>query len=315
LTRTQGTAARTSVAASMVGIILAVAACGASTPSAAQPSGQATVAQQVEDLAFERPTSWQWSALAKPVPVDLGDVIGYLVSPGIEADSLCDADAAAACALTAQDIAAGSAAVELTAGRSLAADVWQDKPPAGAEATTVGEMPALLRESVEGEDQLLSWMIARPQTAGGWYRLDARLRGPGRDELRAALESVVASISFQPAPVALADDRVTLTQMAASALTALRREPQGRRQFECFNEQTGTRPGVVDQLPGQKRLQEPLAVACSLGAEATPWNQYRVRLRYAWPALAGRPAGEYVVTQWLAPDGTLGPIQAGGDKP
>ncbi len=56
-------------------------------------------------------------------------------------------------------------------------------------------------------------------------------------------------------------------------------------------------------------------MSCSLRAEATQWNQYRVRLRYAWPSLAGRTAGEYVVTQWVAPDGTLGPSQAGGDKP
>ena len=64
-----------------------------------------------------------------------------------------------------------------------------------------------------------------------------------------------------------------------------------------------------------KRLAAPLAVSCSLRAEATQWNQYRVRLRYAWPSLAGRAAGEYVVTQWVAPDGTLGPSQAGGNKP
>jgi hypothetical protein len=72
---------------------------------------------------------------------------------------------------------------------------------------------------------------------------------------------------------------------------------------------------VVQQLPGLARLKEPLAVACSLRAEATRWNQYRVRLRYAWPSLAGRRAGEYMVTQWVAPDGTLGPVQVGGDRP
>jgi hypothetical protein len=176
-------------------------------------------------------------------------------------------------------------------------------------------MPALSRESAEGRDQLLSWTIARPETPGGWYRLDARLRGPGQEALRAALESVVASISFKPAPVAPADDRVTLTQVAATTLAALRHEPDGRRLYECFNEQTGTRPGVVQQLPGQKRLKEPVAVACSLRAEVTRWMQYRVTLRYAWPALAGQPAGDFVVSQWVAPDGTLGPRQMGGDRP
>jgi hypothetical protein len=313
--RGRAMASRSRVAAAMVGILLAGAACGGSTPSASQRSAAAAVAEQVDGLAFARPTTWQWSALAHPVPVDRGEVVGYLVSPGVDADSLCEADAAADCTLTAQDLGAGSAAVELSSGRSLAADVWQDAAPAGAEATTVGDMPALFRESAEGQDQLLSWTVARPEAVGSWYRLDARLRGPGQDELRAALESVVASVAFEPAPVAPVDDRVTLTQVAATALAALRREPNGRSQFECFNEQTGTRPGVVQQLPGQKRLKEPLAVACSLRAEATRWNQYRVRLRYAWPSLAGRHAGEYVVTQWVAPDGTLGPVQVGGDRP
>ena len=114
------------------------------------------------------------------------------------------------------------------------------------QAATVAGMPALYRESTDGDDQLLSWTIARPETAGGWYRLDARLRGPGQDALRTELESLVATLSFEPAPVAPADDRVTLTQIAATALEELRHEPRGRRQFECFDEQAGTRPGVVE---------------------------------------------------------------------
>jgi hypothetical protein len=296
-------------------LLLVMAACGGGTPSSTQPSGGGSVAQQVDDLAFSRPASWQWSALEQPVQADQGTVVGYLVTPGVDAASLCSAKNAEACALSAEDIGAGALAVELTSGSSLSADVWQDEPPDGATAMTAGGMPALYRESTEGEDQLLSWSVARPETAGGWYRLDARLRGPGQDALRAELEALVRSISFAPQPVAPTDDRVTLSQIAATALAELRREPKGRRQFECFDEQAGTRPGVVTQLPGRKPFAQPLAVACSLRAEATRWNQYRVRLRYAWPSLAGRAAGEYVVTQWVAPDGTLGPNQAGGDKP
>lgn len=299
----------------MVGLMLALAACGGSSPSDAQPSAAGAVAQQVDDLAFLRPAAWQWSPLAAPVQVEHGDVVGYLVSPGVDAASLCNAHHADACSLTDDDIGAGSAAVELIRGTSLAADVWQDDAPADAEAITAGGMPALFRESTDGKDELLNWTIARPVTAGGWYRLDARLRGPGQDKLRAQLEALVASTTFEPPPVPPADDRVTLNQVAVSALAALRQAPKSRSQYECFSEQTGTRPGVVEQLPGLKRLTQPLAVSCSLRAEATRWNQYRVRLRYAWPALAGRAAGEYVVTQWVAPDGTLGPSQAVGDKP
>jgi hypothetical protein len=295
--------------------LLALAACGGGTPSSTQPSEAATVAQRVDDLAFSRPSTWQWSALDAPVHAGDGDVVGYLVTPGVDAASLCGADDTKACALGPDDIGAGSLAVALTSGSSLSADVWQDEPPGDAQAVSAAGMPALYRESTDEEDQLLSWTVARPETAGGWYRLDVRLRGPGQDALRAQLESVVGSLTFEPAPVAPADDRVTLTQIAATALAELRHQPKGRRQFECFDEQAGTRPGVVDELPGMKRLREPLSVSCSLRAEATQWNQYRVRLRYAWPSLAGRTAGEYVVTQWVAPDGTLGPSQAGGDRP
>ncbi|HEX6474912.1 MAG TPA: hypothetical protein VF114_07505 [Candidatus Limnocylindria bacterium] len=303
------------VAAASMGLLLALSACGGDGASSAQPSGPATVAQKVEDLAFARPSTWQWSALAAPVEAGNGQVVGYLVTPGVDTASLCTPDQADACALTADDIGAGSVAVELTSGSSLTADVWQDEAPADAEAITAGGMPALYRESTDGEDQVLSWTVARPETAGGWYRLDARVRGPGQQALRAELDSLVESISFEPPPVAPADDRVTLTQIAVTALEELRQEPNGQRQYECFSEQAGTRPGVVEKLPGQKPLREPLAVACSLRAEATRWNQYRVRLRYAWPSLAGRAAGEYVLTQWVAPDGTLGPSLAEGDKP
>lgn len=303
------------VAAATVGLGLALAACGGGAPSSVEPSGGGTVAQQIDDLAFTRPSTWQWSALTAPVPADDGEVLGYLVTPGVDAASQCTADDAEACALSADDIGAGSVAVELTGGSSLTSDVWQDETPADAEAVTAGGMPALFRESTDGEDQVLSWTVARPETAGGWYRLDARLRGPGQEGLRAQLDALVASLSFEPPPVAPADDRVTLNAIAAAALDELRSEPKGAAQYECFNEQAGTRPGVVNQLPGQKRLSQPLAVACSLRAEVTRWNQYRVRLRYAWPSLGGRAAGEYVVTQWVAPDGTLGPHHAEGDKP
>ncbi|HET7517482.1 MAG TPA: hypothetical protein VFN05_07275 [Actinomycetes bacterium] len=303
------------IAAATMGLGLALAACGGGAPSSAQPSGGTTVAQAVNDLAFMRPTSWQWSALTAPVPAEDGEVLGYLGTPGVDAASQCTADDAEACALTAEDIGAGSVAVELTGGTSLTSDVWQDEAPADAEAITAGGMPALFRESTEGEDQVLSWIVARPETAGGWYRLDARLRGPGQQGLRAQLDALVGSITFDPPPMAPADDRVTLNQIAATALEELRSRPKGASQYECFNEQAGTRPGVVDQLPGQKRLAQPLAVACSLRAEVTRWNQYRVRLRYAWPSLGDRAAGEWVVSQWVAPDGTLGPSHAEGDKP
>ncbi len=142
------------------------------------------------------------------------------------------------------------------------------------------------------------------------------LRGPGQDALRPQLESLVSSLSFEPAAGgAHRRSRHPQPDRRRRRWRSSGASRRGRRQFECFDEQAGTRPGVVEQLPGRKPFAQPLAVACSLRAEATRWNQYRVRLRYAWPSLAGRAAGEYVVTQWVAPDGTLGPSQAGGDKP
>ncbi|HET9541049.1 MAG TPA: hypothetical protein VFQ46_10665, partial [Candidatus Limnocylindria bacterium] len=134
--------------------LLALAACGGGTPSSAQPSEAATVAQQVDDLAFSLPTTWQWSALDAPIRAGDSDVVGYLVTPGVDAASLCTADDTEACALAANDIGAGSLVVALTTGSSLSADVWQDEPPGDAQAVTAAGMPALYRESTDGDDQL-----------------------------------------------------------------------------------------------------------------------------------------------------------------
>jgi hypothetical protein len=304
--------------AALLGLVALASACGAPADNASQSSGPvATVAWQHDNVKLSHPADWQSIPFEPARHTNRFDVLGYLSSVPIDANQVCGARANAnRCDFGAYDLVPGGVVVTITDGDSLAADVWQDEAPPDAEPTTIGGMPALASEELTDDGNLhLQWTVARPGAAGSWLALSAEVRPPGEEGARQQLAALIASVAFIPPPEPVADENSVLDQVAANALQQLRASRKQRPTYECFPDRPGARPGVVDRLPGTKRLTEPLPVNCSMRADATRWNLYRVRFRFAWADMAGRSAGSYLITQWLTADGELDASLAEGDSP
>lgn len=306
------------VAAALLGVVVVLVACGSpiSTPSP-QASQPETVAWQQQNVTFAHPVRWQWYPFDPAIHTNRFDVLGYLATAPIDVAQICSRSAnPRGCDVGAFVLEPGSLAVTIRSGTSLSADVWQDEAPPDTQATTAGGMPALSREQLADDGVLqLQWMIARPDVAGGWFELSAKIRGPGEAAARQELADLLASVAFVPPVEPLPDEDRALTDIGVDTLTELRAPRRARPAYACFPDRPGARPGVVDSLPGMRRLKKPLPVSCSLRVEATRWNLYRVRLRYAWADMAGRSAGSYLITYWVTADGRLDASLAEGDSP
>jgi hypothetical protein len=304
----------------LAAVLLAVSACSSPAPSDdAGPGAPTSVAWHQQNLTFDHPGSWSWMPMEPAGHTAKFDVLGVLATVPLDGSGVCTkaGKKKQKCDFSSYALEPGSLAVTVLAGASLSADVWQDEAPADAEPSTAGGMPALFREQLTDDGNLqLQWRVARPDAAGGWFQLSAEIHPPGEAAARQELADLIASIAFDPAPAPepLLDDNQTLSEVAASALQQLRASKHGAS-YACFPDQPGSRPGVVERLPGKKPLASALAVSCSIRAETTRWNHYRVRLRYAWPALGDQTAGSYVVTAWVTTDGRLDASLAEGDSP
>jgi hypothetical protein len=301
----------------LAAVLLITAACG--SPASDGSGGAAevgTVPWQHEGIAFEHPANWTWLPFKNEVHAKGATVLGYLATTPIDLHAICPGSKKhPKCDVDSYELQPGTLAVTITTGHGLSADVWQDEPAADATALTAGGMPALLREGSDADkDVLLSWSIARPGATGGWYQLDAELRGPGDAAMRQQLDALVASIAFEPAVEPLPTDNRSLSDMAFEAMQRLKADKHDGALFGCFLDRPGVRPGVVERLPGARPLSGKLPVGCSFRAEATRWNAWRLSLKYSWAALGDRSAGSWLVTQWVTVDGKLGARSAGGDR-
>jgi hypothetical protein len=304
-------------AVALAAVLLITAACG--SPASDGSGGAAavgTVPWQQDDLAFEHPSNWTWLPFKKAVRDKDATVLGYLATTPIDLDAICSGSKKhPKCDVDGYDLQPGTLVVTITTGHDLSADVWQDEPGADATALIAGGMPALLREGSDADnDILLSWSIARPDASGGWYQVDAEMRGPGEAAMRQQLDALLTSVAFEPAVEPLPTDKRALSDMAFEAMKQLKADKRDGAAFGCFLDRPGVRPGVVERLPGARPLSGKLPVGCSFRAEATRWNAWRLSLKYSWAALGDRSAGSWLVTQWVTADGKLGARSAAGDR-
>jgi hypothetical protein len=159
---------------------------------------------------------------------------------------------------------------------------------------------------------LLKWEIARPTAFGNWVQLDADIRGPGEDLLRAQVEAFVASLRFAPEPTPLSDDPAVAQAIARQALTQLKSDPA----YACFPDEAGaSRATTITSLPFGPPLNGPVPVICSAAIAPTDVGFWKVNLVISWDAAEGRTAGANHIIQWLDPDGTLSASGSSGDVP
>ena len=180
----------------------------------------------------------------------------------------------------------------------------------GGTYVTVGGLPAVFdgqSQSVSA-DVALSWTLSVPGQLMSRYVVQADIKGPGVDQMRAQVEALVASIRYSP-PVPVLDP-ADGPRIAAIGLAQIK---SWGPEYACFPSQTGeTATATITQFPGYSSLQRPLPVTCETAIEPEAIGLWKMTLTESWTAASDRSTGSLATTVWLDPDGTPGMTQGGG---
>lgn len=157
-------------------------------------------------------------------------------------------------------------------------------------------------------DEHREWSVARPGSVTNAFTVEASLRGPGLERMRADLDALVASIELDEAILALPTGAAAEGTAAAVVAAALDELDRSSREYwsdfyGCFPREPGrTRPAVLDSGPGGP-LPGPVAVTCATTVQAAAGTFWELTLTVEWQAGEGHGPGSWAERYWLTADG------------
>jgi hypothetical protein len=266
------------------------------------------------EWGVDYPAAWRYYPISG-FAFSFGSVEGYLASTPVDTGRICETTPnSKSCDARAYDLPQGNVVIAVGTGGIPMNDpvAFFDHPSEGT-PTRVGGMAAVFKETRQSAERtLLTWEVARPIVYGNWVQLDADIRGPGEDILRAQVEALVASLRFTPEPTPISDDPAVARTIARQALAELKSDPA----YACFPDAAGvSRRTTITSLPLGPPLDGPVPVTCSATIAPTDVGFWKLDMAIAWDAAEGRTAGASHTVQWLAPDGTLSGSGSSGDVP
>jgi hypothetical protein len=175
----------------------------------------------------------------------------------------------------------------------------------GQKYVTVGGLPAIFEES--GSPATLDWTLSVPEQLISRYLIHVEMKGPGLDQMRAQVEALVASITYNPpVPVLNPADG---PRVAAIGLT---KETANDPSFACFPKVPGaTAAATVTQFPMYSAMSRPLPVTCTTEIRPVSIGLWKMTLTESWTAASDRSAGSLTTTLWLDHEGTPGEEDGG----
>ena len=204
----------------------------------------------------------------------------------------------------------GDVRVVIGTGASPGASI--EEPPEGFTATIDG-MPGIATNTgpirQTGQDVGRSWQIGMPGVVDNWYTIDAAIRGPGVDDLRAQVDALARSIRFDQHPPALPDDPNEIDAVVGRAVQALDRDARENyhsQYYACFPRRVGeSTPVVITDGPGGP-LPGPVRVRCGVTIDPSPIGLFKMTLTGSWDAGPGYAAGSYRQAVYINGQGEIG---------
>lgn len=165
------------------------------------------------------------------------------------------------------------------------------------------------------QDEGVGWEIAFPASVLNAFGIEARMRGPGLETMRAELERMVASIRLDapgpPVSAAPAGAEPMLAEALAELDRAMRRSwvarPEHVSWYSCFPRAGGLVQRRVITLGPNGPLAEARAITCRYAVAAESGRLWRVALDV--------DGGRYVETLWLTGDGRVAGSRRQGVPP
>jgi hypothetical protein len=269
---------------------------------------------ELGELSFNYPAAWgKW---IEPVHFSGGSSIGVLGTLAPDAHCL-EQSPWINCYLT-QKLLPGEVAVRIGTfanrdGGPVVDSAATAPPGRTLELRTVSGLPAALStwrasDSYYSEDENLSLVVMYPSSRTNAYHFEALYRGPGGAELRAQILALFESVRIGPTPTPTLDP-ATAAAIAGVAIGKLDQYSRGSAAdgtvsvYSCFPTEPGTsREGTFDYGP-YGPFGAMIAASCAMDIVPDGERFWRLTLEVDWPQQGAIPAGSYVETQWLSPDG------------
>jgi hypothetical protein len=193
--------------------------------------------------------------------------------------------------------------------------------PARVRTSTDGRVPGS-DEVVPDADRITVWDVASRDRMWWSFRITAVVRGPNAEALQAQVNAMLASAAFNPRVEPLVDTAAARAEALRAGVAQMRDQAAGTPPFPddydnpmsaaCFSDVPGaTTEATIDGTVFiGYRLTQPLEVRCTSLIEPTPFQMWKMTLRYDWAAIDGKAAGSASRVALLMPDLVSG---TGGD--
>jgi hypothetical protein len=256
-----------------------------------------------EGISFDYPADWDVSP--SRTRFSMGSTIAIVGTSDVSA---CGDPVDINCAYAAV-LEPGDIRVVIGTGASPVGSV--EEPPGGFTAIIDG-MPGVARDSgpiaQTKQEAGRSWQIGMPGVVNDWYTIDAAMRGPGVEDLRAQVDAVARSFRFDQHPPALPDDPDKIDEIVARAIQALdrdARESNHSKYYACFPRRVGASdPIEIADGPGGP-LPGPIRVRCAVSIDVSPVGLFKMTLSASWEAGPDHPADSYSQTVYVDGEGTV----------
>jgi hypothetical protein len=217
----------------------------------------------------------------------------------------------------------GTIAVVVGTGSFRGGTIFDDRTSGpleiGRERVEIDGLPAIVYRygpgGYHGQDEGLGWQIAFPKSVLRVYGIEARLRGPGVERMRAQLDALIASLRFDGVAPPVSREPGDADAVVETALGELDRRmrrayvarPEHVSWYACFPGTAGTLARRVVTLGPGGPLAAPREIACRFTV-APEGSRF-------WRATLDVDDGAYAETMWLASDGTIAGTRASGTPP
>jgi hypothetical protein len=262
-------------------------------------------------LSFEVPTGWKVRDAS--IPFSGGSVIAIVGT--LPVDPSCGTAHVEINCFYQQRLELGTISVVVGTAAYRGSTIFAVAEEAGGLITIAGS-PGFMQvrpappENFYVADEYREWSFAMPGSVSNVYTIEANLRGPGLDRMRADLEALVASIQLDEPVLALPTGAAGEAAAAAAVTSALDELDRSSRDYGsdfygCFPREPGrTRPAVLESGPGGP-LPGPVPVTCATRLEAAAGTFWELTLTVEWQARDGHGAGSWAERYWLTADGQI----------
>jgi hypothetical protein len=155
-----------------------------------------------------------------------------------------------------------------------------------------------------GADAVLTWSVSQPGFVDNYYTITAYARNPDALGLLAQVDSMVKTLRYDTPVVPLPNDPAALNAAVRAAIDQAARGSVG---WDCVPRAPGVAHAMITAIPNGPVLPAPVAATCTVTAEPTAHQLWKVMVTVVADGDVASNAGDASQILWVAPQPNIAP--------